>query len=687
MTGRLPWLFFNCLTVVVAETYCDAPSEVQAELRRAAAVWDAGLTGAQRTETRRAILEALVKRFPDDIQATRRFQNDAGVPNEELLAMYRKRRDARPGDGLATYFYALVVAKNDAPEGMKLFQAALDQDPSLAWPHMGLAYYYASGALADKAKTTGQVDAFFTKCPTSYDFYTNRMLGTHATPALRKKVTEALRQRVEAETDPEKFGIYEHLWTLEFKSTAPAEHPGLRSRVAADVRRIRTAAGEPPLAMLRVMRDGLRQAGDAQAAVAMEDEMIRRFPASPEAPRLVQERWRKEHPEPGAAAAAEERRAYARRQYQAAGEWIERWPQDSIARLSRFLSAREIKDLTAEEMKAAADGLLNLLRGNDVLQGFRPFEHDAAEEYLRRNIYVDLVPGLAEEGLVTVERRVAEHLKDASIPPQVVKMVKAPLPAARMAAVALIAEAKLRLQQSDGSLEKRLAGVEPVEPEERAAWMRAASHVAALERRGLDAFVYWEKALELMPKVEPEQRERLRSLWTAAGGTDRTWAMRSERKVQEVKSATAWAKPEKAIPAAWQLVDITGKKWRSDQLAGKTVLVNVWATWCGPCRAEHPHFQKLYEKLKGREDVVVVSFNVDEQVGMVQGYLSEGKYTFPVLLAEEFVERNVDVVSIPQNWLFDGQGRHRLTQLGFMEAPGWEAGMLKAIEEVSGAAQ
>src|SRR6185369_645772 len=102
------------------------------------------------------------------------------------------------------------------------------------WPHLALAYDYSYGANVDKAKATAQVDAFFAKCPTSYDFYTNRMLATAASPAVMKRGAAALRERVDAETDPELFGIYEHLWMLEFKALPPVEHPGLRARVARD---------------------------------------------------------------------------------------------------------------------------------------------------------------------------------------------------------------------------------------------------------------------------------------------------------------------------------------------------------------------------------------------------------------------------------------------------------------------
>jgi len=132
----------------------------------------------------------------------------------------------------------------------------------------------------------------------------------------------------------------------------------------------------------------------------------------------------------------------------------------------------------------------------------------------------------------------------------------------------------------------------------------------------------------------------------------------------------------------FSLSDLEGKTWKLASLEGKAVLINLWATWCGPCRAEHPEFQKLYEKLKERSDVSVISFNVDDDLGKVAPYMKDNKYTFPVLLARELVDQVVPVIAIPQNWFVDTKGKLQWLQEGYGGDPQWQAMMLAKLDEV-----
>jgi thiol-disulfide isomerase/thioredoxin len=112
------------------------------------------------------------------------------------------------------------------------------------------------------------------------------------------------------------------------------------------------------------------------------------------------------------------------------------------------------------------------------------------------------------------------------------------------------------------------------------------------------------------------------------------------------------------------LDDTRGKTWQKVELAGKTWLVNLWATWCAPCVAELPHIQKLHEELKDRPDVGVLTLNFDFEAGKVQPFLERKAYTFPVLLASKGFKEAMKL-GIPQNWLVDSELEVQLSMVGF----------------------
>jgi thiol-disulfide isomerase/thioredoxin len=145
---------------------------------------------------------------------------------------------------------------------------------------------------------------------------------------------------------------------------------------------------------------------------------------------------------------------------------------------------------------------------------------------------------------------------------------------------------------------------------------------------------------------------RARETWIAAGGTDEGWSVyRPEAAAAEAQ----WRAVGKQMPD-FALEDTGGHPVRLGDLAGKTVFINVWATWCGPCQGELPWVQRLYEAMKDRRDVLVLTFNVDENPGILARYMQEHGLSFPVVLAQEFVNGVMKVEAIPRNWIVDGAG-------------------------------
>ena len=144
-----------------------------------------------------------------------------------------------------------------------------------------------------------------------------------------------------------------------------------------------------------------------------------------------------------------------------------------------------------------------------------------------------------------------------------------------------------------------------------------------------------------------------------------------------------WERVGKDLPDA-KLVDLDGKTWTLSELKGKTVLINVWASWCGPCRGEHPYLQALYEKVKDRKDIAVVSMSIDDSIGDVAPYMKDKKYSFPVLLASQYVNGVAPAVGVPQNWIVGADGKWEWKQEGFGDGEGWEKAVMEKLEGKEG---
>jgi peroxiredoxin len=103
--------------------------------------------------------------------------------------------------------------------------------------------------------------------------------------------------------------------------------------------------------------------------------------------------------------------------------------------------------------------------------------------------------------------------------------------------------------------------------------------------------------------------------------------------------------------------DINGKQISLSDHRGKVVLVNVWATWCPPCRQEMPSMQRLYEKFKG-ENFEILAVSIDsEGREAVAPFMQKMHLTFPALLDPgETIRPLYGITGVPESFLVDKRG-------------------------------
>ena len=119
----------------------------------------------------------------------------------------------------------------------------------------------------------------------------------------------------------------------------------------------------------------------------------------------------------------------------------------------------------------------------------------------------------------------------------------------------------------------------------------------------------------------------------------------------------ALVKEDKHIASDFTLKDLDGNNVSLHQFRGKYLLINFWATWCGPCKIEMPSLEQLYRQFKSdRFDMLGIS---NDMFGkrVVKPYILAKKITFPMLLDQRMtVSRQYGIVSLPTTILIDPQG-------------------------------
>ena len=112
------------------------------------------------------------------------------------------------------------------------------------------------------------------------------------------------------------------------------------------------------------------------------------------------------------------------------------------------------------------------------------------------------------------------------------------------------------------------------------------------------------------------------------------------------------------LAANFTLKDLNGNPISLASLRGKIVFLNIWATWCAPCREEMPSIESLYNAFKANKDFVVLAVSQDTDGGSVRPFVQRNHLQFTVLLdPRNEVGERYDVSGIPETFIIGRDGR------------------------------
>ena len=647
----------------------------------------ATLTAARR---RLAALRPLLAAHPGDFHVLQRMATsydelmDAAAFRAELV----RARAAGLDEGAALALEAeLLGADPKAAEAG--YAAALAKSPGLAAAHLALAR--AEERAKHQTRARAHVLAALAACPDDPPGY-EALARLHDDKLLAAQL-KPWRARLERDPDPAHLPRYATWWDLSFKATPPARHPALRKQIAADLARLRTAVTSAPRRdLLEALATGYRLLGDVEGGRWVAAERERRFPDAGETMAAVMKAWDDAHPTKGVKTPADWR-AYYGREVEQTRAWVKRWPTRTRPWTRHLAALRAGPRPALPEVEQAAAALRKL-------EPRRPLA--IAEAYHHFGLHPELLVPIAEQALVDLdaELKSMQHAfgeGDAEL----VKMIADDVTSERLHAWDLLVRVHLaqgrraaaeqllpKMEQTLGPPLAADADPEAIDTRKsrEATLFEAKGHVAMDAKHAADALAYFLHAAALSPSDDPpdpdEDDVRLdgERAWKALGGSPATLALLGAPTSKQDDGH--WQKVDRPM-ATFELHDLAGKLWRLRDLKGRLVVLNAWATWCGPCQDELPEVEKLHRALAGSRDVVLVTLNLDDELGVVQPFMQAHGYTFPVLPAAGVVDTLLPKASgIPFSMVLDRKGQVRRQLVGFDgKAESWVDAAKRAVEE------
>jgi thiol-disulfide isomerase/thioredoxin len=667
---------------------------------------DMRLSAVDRTARKIALLRRAINIAPNDVFLHEEYQRiriggmEADRPG--VIEEYEKLLAQHPDDPVYLYLAALAQVGRNTMQAISRLERAIERSPSFGLPHLLLAQVYSGSSSPDPTKAKQHINQFESACPESVRAFPT--LPWSKDTALLAQVATRIRRNLKDRTDSEALAAYSILWALEAAQHRSDEQAENVARQKQDVARLfapdvpRNAAWLSALQSVEFLQDG-----DEYPRVVLR-EVAGRYPNSAAAGSDAYHKARDPNPYPNNGT-PEQIAAFWRKEWQSSLPVAQQFPGSlSIASTAAGAIVRDPSTTPAEIHSAIALFLAAAKADPDGMRTLPPQPIEIAQALAERGIVED-IPDVVFVGFSAIERGFSPNnandiFGDSSAGLRRRRdqmnfwgynaLFEAYIRLGRLATVK-----DLLIQQDDILNRHRPTDSAPAGDkfgfaEDEALFWYLKGLLAEAERRKTDALIDYRNSISTFPprRPSPDRREQVmqsaQRLWKELGGTTQGWndwaAHSSLRDFDAGSGATnAWMK----LPADLTFTDVLGRQYKPKDLATKTTLVTLWASWCGPCRAELPYFEKLYRQFQSRDNIVLLAFNIDDDVADMNRALAELKLSIPSVYAAPFVYSMLAQMAIPANWLLTPA----TTELLYLDAPTlpeWQARMAAALDKAAG---
>lgn len=122
-----------------------------------------------------------------------------------------------------------------------------------------------------------------------------------------------------------------------------------------------------------------------------------------------------------------------------------------------------------------------------------------------------------------------------------------------------------------------------------------------------------------------------------------------------------------ASPYSMNLVNAKGESINLQEMEGKVVFINFWATWCPPCIAEMPSIQVLYDKFKDDEEVLILTVEIERKTEKAEAFMQKRNLTLPVYYPNSAIPKELFTGTLPTTVILDKKGNLAHTTLGMAD--------------------